>query len=65
MHSEMAAKLFQALTLEILLQQANGGPSSRNIGPGEQIGTIRVAVLSRWHTGDGIDDRMLINVVDI
>ncbi len=65
METEIIAKFLQALALEILFYHAKGGPSSRNIGPGEQIGTIRVAVLSRWHTGDGIDDRMLINVVDI
>ena len=65
MQSEMAAKVFQALALEILLQQADRGPLSRNVGPGEQIGIIRVTVASRWHKGDGIDDRMLIDVVEI
>ena len=65
METEIIAKFLQALALEILFYHAKGGPSSRNIGPGEQIRTIRVVVLSRWHTGDGIDDRMLINVVDI
>ena len=61
----MTAKFLQAPALKILLYQAKGGPSSRNVGPGEQIGIIRVTVASRWHKGDGIDDRMLIDVVEI
>jgi hypothetical protein len=59
----MTAKFLQAPALKILFYQ--GGPSSRNVGPGEQIGIIRVTVASRWHKGDGIDDRMLIDVVEI
>jgi hypothetical protein len=47
----MAAKLFQALALEILLQQANRGPSSRNIGPGKRIG-LRIMDVSGWHKGE-------------
>ena len=62
---EMIAKFLQALALKILFNHAKGGPSSQNVGPGERIGIIRVAVASRWHKGDGIDDRMLIDVVDI
>ena len=61
----MIGKFLQAPALEILFYHAKGGPSSRNVGPGEQIGIIRVTVASRWHKGDGIDDRMLIDVVDI
>ena len=65
MQTEMTAKFLQAPALEILFYQAKGGPLSRNVGPGERIGIIRLTVASRWHKGDGISDRMLINVVDI
>ncbi len=62
---EMTVKFLQAPALEILFYQAKGGPSSRNVGPGEHIGIVRVTVASRWHKGEGIYDRMLIDVVDI
>ena len=65
MQTEMAAKFLQAPVLEILFYQAKGGPSSQNVGPGERIGIIRVTVASGWHKGDDIDDRMLIDVMDI
>ena len=65
METEMIAKFLQALALEILFYHARGGPSSRNVFPGEQIETMRVTVASRWHKRDGIDDGMLIDVVYI
>ena len=65
MQTEMASKFLQAHALEILFYHAKGGPLSRNEGPGEQIGIIRVTIAPRWHKGDGINDRMLIDVVDI
>ena len=61
----MIAKFLQALALKILFYHAKGGPLSRNKGPGEQIGIIRVTMASGWHKGDDIDDRMLIDVMDI
>ena len=61
----MIAKFLQALALEILFYHAKGGPSSQNVFPGEQIEIMRVTVALRWHKRDGIDDGMLINVVDI
>ncbi len=51
MQLEMVAKLFQALALEILLQQANRVPSSRNVGPRKQIG-LRMTVALGWHKGE-------------
>ena len=46
---EMIAKFLQALALKILFYHAKGGPSSQNVFPGEQIGTMRATVVSRWH----------------
>ena len=65
MKPEMIAKFLQALALEILLSCAKGGLSSRNVFPGEQIGIMKVTVVSRWHKRGGIDDRLLVDVVYI
>ena len=46
---EMIAKFLQVLALEFLFYHMKGGPSSRNVFPGEQIGAMRVTVASRWH----------------
>ncbi len=60
----MVAKLFQALALEILLQQANGGPSTRNIGPGKRSGLRMMDAMGGIKESD-INDKVLIDVVDI
>ena len=65
METEIIAKFLQALALEILFYHAKGGPSSRKVFPGEQIGIMRVMVALKWHKGDGINDGMLIDVVYI
>ena len=49
MEMEMIAKFLQVLALEFLFYHMKGGPLSRNVFPGEQIGAMRVTVASRWH----------------